>query len=48
MKNLPKNNAHIREATDPTIRFATVNSNVSSSQKIRDNINNVMYLISLT
>jgi hypothetical protein len=48
MKNLLKNNAQISEATDPTMRFETVNSNVSISQKISDNINNVTYLISLT
>ena len=33
------------EATDPTIIFGTVSLNVSRSQKIRDNIKSVIYLI---
>jgi hypothetical protein len=47
MKNFPKNSAVIIEATTPTIRFETEKSNVSSNQKINDNMKSVMYFISL-
>jgi len=36
---------HIKAATDPTMKFGTVNLKVISNQKISDNIKTAIYLI---
>jgi hypothetical protein len=47
-KTFPKNKEQIIEETAPTIILDIVNSNVRSSQNIRDNMNKVTYLILLS